>query len=111
MVTVVQMTIDDLFTKLNVKIFYVLRYSGNANAALKMLNKARKDPVHGSKALIAMIDIYVNPTGGVLGGDALDSSSSGDSMANGSGGKADYRDLTLNTADTLIQVLFPDLIT
>jgi hypothetical protein len=68
-----------------------------------MLNKARRDPVHGSKALIAMIDIYVNPTGGVLGGDALDSSS-GDTMANGSGSKADYRDLTLSTAETLIKV-------
>jgi len=67
-----------------------------------MLNKARRDPAYGSKALIAMIDIYVNPTGGVLGGDALDSS--GDTMANGSGSKADYRDLTLSTAETLIKV-------
>jgi len=71
-----------------------------------MLNKARKDPTHGFKALLAMIDIYINPTGGVLGGDALDSSGSGDSMANGVGGKTDQRDVTLSTADTLMKVCF-----
>ncbi|CAL8141155.1 unnamed protein product [Orchesella dallaii] len=76
-------------------------YSGNANMGLKMLNKARKDPVYGPKALLVMIDIYVNPTGGVLGGDALDSTTA----ENGSGDKADYRDLTLNTAETLIREL------
>lgn len=80
-------------------------YSGNSNAALKMLNKARKDPVFGTKALTTMIDIYINPSGSVLGGDALDSGGQGDLLANGSG-KADYRDVTLNTADSLINVGF-----
>lgn len=79
-------------------------YSGNSNAALKMLNKARKDTVYGSKALIAMVDIYINPTGIVMGGDALETSGSGDSLANGSGIRADFRDVTLNTAETLINV-------
>ncbi|ODN01250.1 Tetratricopeptide repeat protein 21B [Orchesella cincta] len=76
-------------------------YSGSANMGLKMLNKARKDPVYGPKALLVMIDIYVNPTGGVLGGDALDSTTA----ESGGGDKADYRDLTLNTAETLIREL------
>lgn len=63
----------------------------------------------GSKALIAMIDIYVNPTGAVLGGDALGDGgggASGDSSSLANGGKADYRDVTLNTAETLINVNF-----
>jgi len=66
-----------------------------------MLNKARKDITYGKKALWTMIDIYVNPTGGVLGGDAM---SSGDSNSSGSSEKGDVRDLTLNTAETLINV-------
>ena len=81
------------------------RYNGNANAALKMLNKARKDPVLGQKALLLMIDIYVNPTGGVLGGDAMENGNIGDVMANGAGGdKESLKDVALSTAETLIRV-------
>ncbi|CAG7732666.1 unnamed protein product, partial [Allacma fusca] len=78
-------------------------YSGNANSALKMLNKARKDSVYGQKALFLMIDIYVNPTGGVLGGDAMDGGSGDSALANGSG--VDLKDTALSTAETLIREL------
>ena len=85
----------------------IFRYNGNANAALKMLNKARKDPVLGQKALLLMIDIYVNPTGGVLGGDAMENGNIGDGMANGAAGdKENMKDVALNTAETLIRVIY-----
>ena len=62
-----------------------------------MLDKARKDPVLGQKALSLMIDIYVNHTGGVLGGEAMENRNIGDAMANGAGGdKESLMDVALS---------------
>ena len=82
-----------------------IRYNGNANAALKMLNKAKKDPVLGQKALSLVTDIYVNPTGDVLRGDAIENGNIGDAMANGAdGNKESLKDVALSIAETLIRV-------
>lgn len=61
------------------------RNNGNNNAALRKLKEAREVPVLGSKALLLMIDISVNPTGGVLGDDAMENGNIGDAMAKGLG--------------------------
>ena len=84
---------------------YMSRYNGNVNSALKMLNKARNDPVYGQKSIILIAEIYLNPTSVVLGGDAfvVDSSSSGDgSLANSS--SVDSKELTAKTVETLLRV-------
>lgn len=94
--------------------FSTCRYNGNFNTALTRLNKARGDPTFGQRAVFLMIEIYVNPTGGILGGDAMESSSGGGgggemlSLANGgsgglAGGAGDVRELAIATAETLIK--------
>jgi hypothetical protein len=78
------------------------RYNGNANSALKMLNKARVDPAYSQKSLILMIEIYLNPTSVVLGGEAfvVDSSTDG-SLGSGS---ADAKEQTAKTVENLLRV-------
>jgi len=48
------------------------RFVGNPNAALKHLNKARKDSLYGYPATYDMVEICLNPDNETLGGSVFD---------------------------------------
>ena len=48
-------------------------YAGNANDALKLFNKARKDQEWGQRAIYNMIEICINPDNQMLGGEVFES--------------------------------------
>jgi len=64
-----------------------------------MLNKARRDPIYSHKAILLIVDIYLNPSSVVLGGDAF-VTDSGDGLTN----SADTKEITAKTVETLLRV-------
>ena len=75
-------------------------YAGNANEALKLFNKARKDPEWGQRAIYSMIEICLNPDNQMLGGEVFETVDS-DVHAE----SRDSQEMALRTADKLLKVL------
>lgn len=73
-------------------------YTGNANAALRHFNGARRDPEWGQQAIYNMIEICLNPDDETLGSDAMDSD---DDEFRGS------REMALRMAERLLKELQP----
>ena len=76
-------------------------YAGNANEALKLFNKARKDPEWGQRAIYSMIEICLNPDNQMLGGEVFETVDS-DVHAE----SRDSQEMALRTADKLLKVTF-----
>ena len=76
-------------------------YAGNANEALKLFNKARKDPEWGQRAIYSMIEICLNPDNQMLGGEVFETVDS-DVHAE----SRDSQEMALRTADKLLKVRF-----
>ena len=74
-------------------------YAGNANEALKLFNKARKDPEWGQRAIYSMIEICLNPDNQMLGGEVFETVDS-DVHAE----SRDSQEMALRTADKLLKV-------
>ena len=73
-------------------------YAGNANEALKLFNKARKDPEWGQRAIYSMIEICLNPDNQMLGGEVFETVDS-DVHAE----SRDSQEMALRTADKLLK--------
>lgn len=53
--------------------FWLLRFTGQPNEALRHFNKARKDNDWGQNAVYNMIEIYLNPDNDTMGGEVFES--------------------------------------
>ncbi|XP_070546763.1 tetratricopeptide repeat protein 21B-like [Ptychodera flava] len=79
-------------------------YIGDANAALKHFNMARKDSDWGQRALENMIEICLNPDNETVGGEAFENM---DSEFGNSTEKQDSEALAVRTAEKLLKELKP----
>ena len=77
-------------------------YAGNANDALKLFNKARKDQEWGQRAIYNMIEICINPDNQMLGGDVFETVDSDISAE-----VQNSEEMALRTADKLLRELKP----
>ena len=77
-------------------------YAGNANDALKLFNKARKDQEWGQRAIYNMIEICINPDNQMLGGEVFESVDSEITTET-----RDSQEMALRTAEKLLRELNP----
>ena len=77
-------------------------YAGNANDALMLFNKARRDHEWGQRAIYNMIEICINPDNQMLGGEVFESVDS-DVTAE----TKDSQEMALRTAEKLLRELNP----